>query len=87
MDYSKLSDYCRYGWAAVVKETLEASEEEVDIFWRDNSLFKMAAIRGGSGVIKVLMEYYTQHKLKGMDPESDMYLHARQPIAHYSTTY
>ncbi len=83
MDYSTLSDRCRLGLVDGIKLLLRWAEkagEKVDIFWHDDHLIKMAAIYGGVDTVKVLIEYYNEHNLKDLDPESDAYLHARQPL-------
>jgi hypothetical protein len=80
MDYRELSEYCSYGWADDVKKMLKKSSEKYDLFWHDYHLFKKAVMQGGAAVLNVLIEYYKETELNGLEEGSDKYLHKMQPL-------
>jgi len=76
MDYSRLLDFCCWDWEDSVKKSLEEAKElgeNVDLFYKDNTIFLIVFAHNRAKVLKVLLDYYEEKYLQG-DEHSREYI-------------
>jgi len=82
MSKHTINTYCIKGWVEKLNKLFHKTQEYIDILDDSGAFLHLAAQNGNIDILKLLIEYYTEHKLSGDNKfiGSDQYLHNLQVL-------